>query len=109
MQKKSALFTMAPLFLVLLIDGMGLGLLFPILNNIIVDPSNPFISIALSPSLRAILYGFIVGIYMIAWFFGAAILGDYSDHVGRKRALMICLIGAFAGYFISAMAIISDS
>lgn len=109
MQKQSALFTMAPLFLVLLIDGMGLGLLFPILNNIIVDPANPFISIAMSPSFRAILYGFIVGIYMIAWFFGAAILGDYSDYVGRKRALMICLLGAFTGYFISAIAIIGKS
>ncbi len=109
MKKNRSLVGMAPLFLVLLIDGMGLGLLFPILNNIIVDPSNPFISIAMSASVRDVLYGFIVGIYMICWFFGSAILGDFSDHIGRKRALMICLIGAFSGYFISAIAIIGKS
>lgn len=109
MKKNESLLAMAPLFLVLLIDGMGLGLLFPILNNVIVDPSNPFLSAAIGNNLRSILYGFIVGIYMICWFFGAAILGDFSDHVGRKRALMICLLGAFVGYFISAIAIVERS
>ncbi len=42
---------------------------------------------------------------MICWFFGAAILGDLSDSVGRKKSLMICLIGAFLGYLLSAIAI----
>ncbi len=35
MAKGNSLSTMLPLFLVLFIDGMGLGLLFPILNTIL--------------------------------------------------------------------------
>jgi len=46
---------------------------------------------------------------MICWFFGAAILGDISDTIGRRKALLICLIGAFFGYFLSAIAIIVKS
>ncbi|ATN85195.1 hypothetical protein AYO29_01045 [Coxiella burnetii str. Schperling] len=42
---------------------------------------------------------------MICWFFGAAILGDLSDTVGRKKALLVCLIGSFLGYLLSAFAV----
>lgn len=107
--KDKSLLAVAPLFLVLCIDGMGLGLLFPILNGIIIDPNTQFLAAGTTDFTRSILYGGIVGIFMICWFFGAAIFGDLSDNVGRKKALMICLVGAFIGYFLSAIAIIIKS
>lgn len=100
---------MLPLFLVLFIDGMGLGLLFPILNTIIIEPQAGFLPESLSMTLRDFYYGLTIGIFMICWFFGAAILGDLSDNVGRKKSLMICLIGAFLGYLLSAFAIMIHS
>ncbi len=106
---QSKLASLSPLFLVLFIDGMGLGLLFPILNTILLEPQADFLSSQISTSLRAMYYGFTVGIFMICWFFGAAILGDLSDNIGRKKALLICLIGSFLGYFISAIGIIGHS
>ncbi|WED44202.1 MFS transporter [Legionella cardiaca] len=98
-----------PLFLVLFIDGMGLGLLFPILNTILVEPQSGFLSPTISVGLRDFYYGLTIGIFMICWFFGAAILGDLSDNVGRKKSLMICLIGSFLGYLLSAIAIAISS
>ncbi|KTC78239.1 MFS transporter [Legionella brunensis] len=98
-----------PLFLVLFIDGMGLGLLFPILNTILVEPDSGFLSASTSLGLRDFYYGLTIGIFMICWFFGAAILGDLSDNVGRKKSLMICLIGSFLGYSLSAIAILLHS
>lgn len=109
MNSNRSLLMVAPLFLVLFIDGMGLGLLFPILNGIIIDPTSGFLPTNLSLSEREFLYGFIVGIFMVCWFFGAAILGDLSDVIGRKRSLLICLIGAFIGYLLSAIAIVVHS
>lgn len=106
MYKEKSLASMFPLFLVLFIDGMGLGLLFPILNTILIDPQAGFLPLDISLGLRDFYYGLTIGIFMICWFFGAAILGDLSDNVGRKKSLMICLIGAFLGYSISAMAIL---
>ncbi len=108
MQHKS-LWSVAPLFLVLAIDSMGLGILFPILSSMIIDNSSPFLAVTVSPFTRELLYGMIIGIYMICWFIGAGMLGDFSDIVGRKKALMICLVGGCLGYFISAIAIIIHS
>ncbi|MCC5015875.1 MULTISPECIES: MFS transporter [unclassified Legionella] len=106
MHQKKSLSSILPLFLVLFIDGMGLGLLFPILNTIIIEPQTGFLPAETSLGLRDFYYGLTIGIFMICWFFGAAILGDLSDSVGRKKSLMICLLGSFLGYFLSAIAIV---
>lgn len=105
MSKHNPLIAMLPLFLVLFIDGMGLGLLFPILNTIIIEPGTDFLPLTTGVMLRDFYYGLTIGIFMICWFFGAAVLGDLSDSIGRKKSLMICLIGSFAGYILSALAI----
>nr|WP_273700676.1 MFS transporter [Coxiella burnetii] len=84
---------------------MGLSLLFPVLNAIIIDNHSNFLPAATTLATRDFLYGLTVGIFMICWFFGAAILGDLSDTVGRKKALLVCLIGSFLGYLLSAFAV----
>jgi len=99
----------APLFLVIFIDSMGLGLVFPILNALVLDPQAHFIAADLSVNQRNILYGFTISLFMLCWFFGAAFLGDISDQMGRKKSLMICLLGAFVGYLCSALAVIFSS
>jgi DHA1 family tetracycline resistance protein-like MFS transporter len=104
MKQQHSLARVAPLFLILFIDGMGLSLLFPILNNMIIDTSSHFLPLTTALSVREFVYGLVVGIYMLCWFFGAAILGDVSDVAGRKKALMACLIGACIGYFFSGIA-----
>ena len=98
-----------PLLLVLFIDGMGLGLVFPLVNSLIIDPSTDFLAAGTSDGTRSFLYGIIIGIFMLCWFFGAAILGDVSDSIGRKKALMICLLGSFGGYFLASIAVITKS
>ena len=105
MAQHKSLWTVAPLFLVLAIDSMGLGILFPILSSMIIDPTSPFLSHTLTPGYRELLYGIVIGIYMIAQFLGSAMLGDFSDIVGRKKSLMLCLMGAAIGYFISGIGI----
>ncbi|EKD54488.1 MAG: multidrug transporter [uncultured bacterium] len=99
----------APLFLVLFIDSMGLGLVFPILNALVFDSNAHFLSGHLSDHMRHFIYGFTISIFMFCWFFGAAFLGDLSDQIGRKKALMICLLGAVLGYFVSAMGVLFKS
>ena len=111
MSSKHTFFASAgPLLLVLLIDGMGLGLVFPIMNGLIFDPNSGFLPPSLlTPTMQNLIYGAIVGIFMLCWFFGAAILGDLSDKIGRKKSLMICLFGAFLSYLLSAIAVLSHS
>ncbi len=99
----------APLFLVLFIDSMGLGLVFPILNTLVFDPHAHFIHANLNETMRNLLFGVTISIYMFCWFFGAAFLGDLSDQIGRKKSLMICLLGAVLGYLFSAFAVLLHS
>ena len=75
----------APLFLVLFIDSMGLGLVFPILNTLVLDPHAHFVASTMNASTRNFLYGLTISLYMFCWFFGAAFLGDISDQIGRKK------------------------
>lgn len=99
----------SPLFLILFIDSMGLGLVVPLLNALIIDPSSNFFGPHLSTNWRNFIFGSTMGIFMLCWFFGASLLGDLSDQIGRKKSLMICLIGAFLGYLLSAIGVMLHS
>lgn len=106
MQPKPFFVLAAPLLLVLFIDGMGLGLVIPVLNGLIFDVNSQFLSgSAMTPLMHNVIYGLIISIFMLCWFFGAAVLGDLSDHIGRKKSLIICLSGSFLSYLISAFAV----
>lgn len=99
----------SPLLLILLIDGMGLGLVFPILNDLIIDPHHQFISAAMPENFRHLIFGITIGIFMLCWFLGAPFLGDLSDQIGRKKSLMICLVGSCLGYLISGVGVTCKS
>src|SRR3989338_1478257 len=103
------IFSLLPLFLVIMIDSMGLGILFPIMSDLLINQNSGFLSAHTSELIRELLFGVTIGIFMIAWFFGSAILGDLSDGIGRKKSLLICLFGAGCGYLISAIAIVFHS
>lgn len=108
--KNPSFFVIAgPLLLVLFIDGMGLGIVIPLLNGLIFNSDSSFLRQVTSPLMHNAIYGGIIGIFMFCWFFGAAVLGDLSDQIGRKKSLIICLIGAFLGYILSAVAVLLDS
>ena len=94
-----------PLLLILFIDSMGMGLFFPLLSSLIIDPSLHFLKGDHSIQQRQFIYGVIISVYMFSWFFGAAILGDVSDFVGRKKSLLICLAGAVLGYVMAGLSI----
>lgn len=99
----------APLLLIIFIDSMGLGLVFPILNALIIDPNSHFLSPLVSETSRNFIFGCVVSVFMLCWFFGAAYLGDLSDQIGRKKSLLLCLVGACIGYLTSAFGVMIDS
>lgn len=97
-----------PLLLVVLIDSIGMAIIFPILTPVFMEP-NGILPLTASLHLRNVLYGVTICAFPCAMFFGTPVLGDLSDQIGRKKILLICLIGVGASYFLSGLAIIIPS
>lgn len=101
--------TMAPLFLVLVIDTMGAGIIFPILSPLFLDRHESILAANTSLSLRQIWYGVTLTSWGALMFIGAPYLGDLSDRLGRKKVLMLALAGTAVGFIISALGIDTKS
>jgi MFS transporter, DHA1 family, tetracycline resistance protein len=89
-----------PLLLIILIDSMGFAMLTPLLAAELAPDSTSAIGAGLSEDARYIIYGVATGLYPMMMFFGAPILGQLSDRVGRKRMLLICAVGIVLSYTI---------
>lgn len=106
--KPSELKNILPLLLIVFIDALGMGIIFPILTPIFMDLGG-ILNPATSITLRNLLYGITMCVFPLGMFFGTPILGDLSDFIGRKRILLICLFGVAISYFLSSIAIIVSS
>lgn len=104
MQKQNA--ALLALILVLFLDGFGQGVMYPVLATALETTHSHVLVAGVSLSTREMLYGVTLAIYFFTWFFGAAILGDISDNVGRKKALVVVLLGMALGNIISAFAFV---
>jgi DHA1 family tetracycline resistance protein-like MFS transporter len=93
------------LMLVVFVDVMGQGLILPIINTLLIEPSSGFLHPGTTGDTREMLYGSLIGIFYVFWFFGAAYISKVSDYIGRKKGMVICLVGALAGYILTVIAI----
>ena len=87
-----------PLLLLILIDSMGFGILTPLLASALAPESDSAICRGFSRDHRYLIYGFAAGLYPMMIFFGAPILGQLSDRVGRKTILQVCAAGIILAY-----------
>ncbi len=102
---KTNIYVLAPLFLVLIIDAMGVGLILPLLGPLFAGRTGGIVSVTMSVGMRDLLYGITLSVFCIFMFFGAPFLGDLSDHIGRKKVLLLCLFGVAFGLAVSALGI----
>lgn len=91
---------------VILIDTMGLGLIYPILPKLFLDETNLSIfSHPVALSIRDFYYGLSFAVFPMGSIFGMPLLGDLSDKYGRKPLLLLSLLGIAASYLACAFAI----
>lgn len=102
MNKKA--YTLA-IFFTVFIDLIGVGIIIPVLPELFLG-ANAFYD---GGTNIYVLIGLLTATYPLAQFFGASIIGAWSDKVGRKKALTISLVGTFVGYLVFAFGIYEQS
>ena len=98
-------FSIFPIWLLVFIDLIGIGIVIPILAPIFLNPQYGLFPLDFSFRLRTILLGLLIGSFPIAQFFGAPVLGALSDRHGRKKMAIVSLTGTFIGYVLFAIAL----
>src|SRR5271154_6125619 len=81
------------IFLIVLIDVLGLTIILPLL---------PFYSEHMGAS--AITVGAIISVYSLCQFVAGPVLGSWSDRIGRKPILILSQIGTCIGFLVLASA-----
>jgi DHA1 family tetracycline resistance protein-like MFS transporter len=102
MKAKSQLF---PIILTVFLDLLGLGIVIPIAAPLLLTPQEGMLPMHYGLSERSIVLGFLLGVFSIAQFFGAPILGTLADRYGRKKLLLLSITGTLGGYILFAIGI----
>ncbi|MCX2724263.1 MFS transporter [Roseibium salinum] len=97
------------LLFVVFVDLLGQGLVFPIINTLVMDPGTSMLPRDTTDAMRHFDYGLIIGVFFICWFLGAPYISKLSDVIGRKNAILICLFGALGGYALTIGALYMNS
>lgn len=85
------------IFITILLDAIGIGLVIPILPDVIrrFGSDEMFVST---------YYGYFISLYSFMLFFASPFLGYLSDRFGRRPILLIALCGAGLDYLLMAFA-----
>ncbi|MEM8730787.1 MAG: MFS transporter [Pseudomonadota bacterium] len=97
------------LMLVVFVDLIGQGLVFPVLNTMIMSPDGDFLSKDTSQAQRHFSYGLVIAVFFTSWALGVMYVSKVSDAIGRKKAILVCLFGALAGYALTIVAVMNNS
>lgn len=84
--------------LVIFIDYVGVGLIYPLFSSMIFDPSHPLLPQDLNGQTRGLYLGILLSLMPLVQFFTAPIWGALSDSYGRKKPLLFSLTIAIVGY-----------
>ena len=95
-QRAGASGSLTVVYSAIVLDAVGIGLIFPILPALLREVTHA--------DNVAPLIGVMVALYAAMQFFFAPVLGALSDRIGRRPVLLLSLGGAAANYVLLAMA-----
>jgi DHA1 family tetracycline resistance protein-like MFS transporter len=99
---------LAVLFLTIVVDILGFGIMIPVIPILLAAPHSPFYLLppAWSQAQGYILLGFLLATFSVLQFLAAPILGQLSDRFGRKKVLVLSLAGTCLSYFLFGLGIV---
>jgi MFS family permease len=86
---------MLPYFAALFIDTFSFGLMYPVIVALF---HQPWVLSDYPGAVRNVYLALAFSLFPLGMCFGASLLGDLSDALGRKRTMLICMVGLTAAY-----------
>lgn len=90
--------TLSFILITILLDMVGLGIILPVLPNLILELTGETIA------KSAVIGGYLVFVYALMQFLFSPVLGNLSDRFGRRPILLLSLLGLTVDYLIMGFA-----
>jgi MFS transporter, DHA1 family, tetracycline resistance protein len=97
------------ILLVVFLDWMGIGLVYPLFSAMLFSPTSELVSPEASDLVRGLYLGILLAMMPLVQFFSSPILGAISDIKGRKTVLSRALILGVIGYLIAVVGVYAQS
>lgn len=97
-----------PYMFLILLDYIGFAMPLPIMPGMFLGPHSSFLPDS-SYTEKMINLGLLMASFPLGEFFGSPILGRFSDRYGRKKVVLIALLGSTLANLITAYAVHIES
>ncbi|MFV0340231.1 MAG: MFS transporter [Parachlamydiaceae bacterium] len=94
------------IFFTIFLDFFNLGLIYPIFTSLIFEGNGGLISLESSEFYKNAIFGVLVASFPFGQFLGAPLIGRLSDQYGRRKLLILSLIGTVATLFTCALSVV---
>ncbi|MHC9539341.1 MAG: MFS transporter [Vulcanimicrobiota bacterium] len=84
-------FRMLPLLFISFLTTLNWTICIPLFTPLIIRNYDGILPICSSIGFRAEIYGILLSSFFIVQIIGASIIGNLSDHFGRKKLLLFCV------------------
>jgi DHA1 family tetracycline resistance protein-like MFS transporter len=98
LSRKGSKASLVFIFITILIDVIGIGIIIPVFPTLLTELSG----LGLSEASR--IGGWLIGAYALMQFFFAPVLGALSDRYGRRPIILLALLGLGIDYIFHAWA-----
>lgn len=93
------------LLFVIALDAMCFGLVYPVFILIFTPGTGGLFPEGYSIARAGILFGIAMACFPVGALLGGPLLGDFSDQIGRKKVILMCLICECIGLMFFAVSI----